>query len=299
MKKCLVLVNPASGDGKSMESIPKLEKRLEESFDQVEIIETREEGQGAKLAQKACREKVHSLFVIGGDGTFHEIINGLAEEDHRPILGLLPGGTNNTYYRLIGENRDLDAAIDAIDLKTTTEVDLGQCNDRFFIYYTCFGRLIDATTSTDGEEKEKLGPLAYVKNIFKALPEDETYQIKLVSDGGNYQGPASHVYVFLVDQVGNLNFSEMTSSLSSGKLYVFILTNAKTASKLTALKDMVMGQLDKNEDIQAMACSKLSIEELKGEPVDLDMDGEMEAKLPAQIRILPKHIRVYLPKEKE
>ena len=33
MKKCLVLVNPASGDGKSMESIPKLEKRLEESFD--------------------------------------------------------------------------------------------------------------------------------------------------------------------------------------------------------------------------------------------------------------------------
>ena len=97
MKKCLVLVNPASGDGKSMESIPKLEKRLEEDFDQVEIIETKEEGQGEKLAQKACREKVHSLFVIGGDGTIHEIVNGLAEEDHRPILGLLPGGTNNTY----------------------------------------------------------------------------------------------------------------------------------------------------------------------------------------------------------
>lgn len=172
-------------------------------------------------------------------------------------------------------------------------------NDRFFIYYTCFGRLIDATTSTDGEEKEKLGSLAYVKNIFKALPEDETYQIKLVSDGGNYQGPASHVYAFLVDQVGNLNFSEMTSSLSSGKLYVFILTNAKTASKVTALKDMVMGQLDKNEDIQAMACSHLSIEELEGEPVDLDMDGEMEATLPAQIRVLPKHIQIYLPKEEE
>ncbi len=99
--------------------------------------------------------------------------------------------------------------------------------------------------------------------------------------------------------MGNLNFSEISSSLSSGKLYVFILTNAKTASKLTALKDMVMGQLDKNEDIQAITCSQLSIEELRGESVDLDMDGEMEAKLPAQIRVLPKHIRIYLPKEKD
>ena len=297
MKRCLVLVNPSSGDGKSMESAPKLEKILQETFDEVEVIETTEEGQGAKLAQKACQEKLHSIFVIGGDGTFHEIVNGIAKEDYRPILGLLPGGTNNTYYRLIGENRDLDEAIEAIDLNKTKEVDLGQCNDKFFIYYTCFGRLIDATTSTEGEEKEKLGPLAYIKNIFKALPKDETYQINLVSDGGNYQGPASHVYVLLVDQVGDLNFSEISSSLSSGKLYTFILTNAKTGSKVTALKDIFQGQLDKNEDIKAITCSQLSIEEEEGKTPDLDMDGEMEATLPAKIKVLPKHIQIYIPRE--
>lgn len=297
MKKCLILVNPNSGDGKNREVIPQLKERLEESFDDLEIIETKKPGEGRLLAQKACREGVHSLFVLGGDGSFNEVVNGIAREDHRPIIGLLPGGTNNTYYRLLGDSKDLSEAISAIDLDKTKEVDLGDCNGSYFAYYACFGRLIDATTSTKGEEKEKLGPLAYVKNIFKALPEDDNYEVKVTGDGGSYQGPASHVYAFLVDQMGDIDFSELSSSLSSGELYVYILTDEKTSSKISAAKDLLMGKLDKNEAVESFSSSQLKIEEVQGKAPSVDLDGEMGPKLPVNIKVLPNHMTIYLPKE--
>lgn len=295
MSKCLLIENPNSGDANNDEYIDKIIEKLEQSFDEVIYKKTEKENDGEKFASKACEEKFDSIFIVGGDGTFNEAINGIAKMDYRPKVGLLPGGTNNTYMQLIGGSNDLKEAIDELSLDKTKKVDIGQCNDKYFSYYVCFGKLIDATTSTDSDEKEKLGTFAYVKNVLKTLPNDEAVDIEIKSDEENFKTKASLVYVMTINKLGNLEFSHENTDISDGYLKVFVMTNERILSKVDAAKDMLFGKLDKNENIKSFTCKELSIRSLENKEIELDMDGDINGKLPCDIKILEKHVEIYLP----
>lgn len=295
MSKCLLIENPNSGDANNDEYIDKIIEKLEQSFDEVIYKKTEKENDGEKFASKACEEKFDSIFIVGGDGTFNEAINGIAKMDYRPKVGLLPGGTNNTYMQLIGGSNDLKEAIDELSLDKTKKVDIGQCNDKYFSYYVCFGKLIDATTSTDSDKKEKLGTFAYVKNVLKTLPNDEAVDIEIKSDEENFKTKASLVYVMTINKLGNLEFSHENTDISDGYLKVFVMTNERILSKVDAAKDMLFGKLDKNENIKSFTCKELSIRSLENKEIELDMDGDINGKLPCDIKILEKHVEIYLP----
>ncbi|PMC82448.1 diacylglycerol/lipid kinase family protein [Anaerococcus hydrogenalis] len=296
MKKCMIIENPNSGDGKNDEYMEVLIGKLENEFDQVVHKKTKKEGDGENFSKNACLEKYDSIFVVGGDGSFNEVINGISKMDYRPKVGLLPGGTNNTYMQLIGGSNDLKEAIDNLSLEKTKKVDIGKCNDKYFSYYVCFGKLIEATTSTDSSEKEKLGGLAYVKNILKTIPSDETSKIQISYDDKTFESNASLVYVMTVNKVGNLEFSKDDGDLSDGELNVFIMTEEGLMSKVNAAKDMLFGKVDENENVKSFTCKKLSIKNLENKEIELDMDGEVNGKLPCDIEILEKHVEIYLPK---
>ena len=68
-------------DGKNDEFMEILKKKLEKEFDQVVDKKTEKEDDGKNFAIKACEEKFDSIFVVGGDGTFNEVINGVSKMD--------------------------------------------------------------------------------------------------------------------------------------------------------------------------------------------------------------------------
>lgn len=295
MKKCLIIENPNSGDANNDQYMDRVIEKLNQAFDEVEHKKTEKENDGEKFAITACEDKYDSIFVIGGDGTFNEAVNGIAKMDYRPKLGLLPGGTNNTYMQLIGGSNDLDEAIDQLSLDKTKKVDIGKCNDKYFSYYVCFGKLIEATTSTSSDEKEKLGSFAYIKNVLKTLPNDESVNIEIKSDTKSFKTKASLLYVMTINKVGNLEFSKENSDISDGLLKVFVMTDEGILSKVDAAKDMLFGKLNENDNIESFTCKKLSIKCLDDKEIELDMDGDINGKLPCDIEILEKHIEIYLP----
>lgn len=296
MSKCLLIENPNSGVANNDEFIDRIIGKLEKGFDEVIHKKTEKENDGEKFAIKACEEKFDSVFIVGGDGTFNEAINGIAKMDYRPKVGLLPGGTNNTYMQLIGGSNDLEEAIDELSLEKTKKVDIGKCNDKYFSYYVCFGKLIDATTSTDSDEKEKLGTFAYIKNVLKTLPNDEAVDVEIKSDEESFKTKASLVYVMTINKLGNLEFSHENTDISDGFLKVFVMTDEGVLSKVDAAKDMLFGKLDENENIKSFSCKEISIRSLEDKEIELDMDGDINGKLPCDIKILEKHIEIYLPK---
>lgn len=296
MKNCMLIENPNSGARNHDLYRNRIIKKLEEYFAEIEYKKTTKVNDGEKFAIEACKQKYDSIFVLGGDGTFNEVINGVCKMAYRPKIGLLPGGTNNTYMHLIGGSNTLDDAIDFLSFEKTKKVDIGKCNDKYFSYYVCFGKLIEATTSTTSEEKGKLGGFAYVKNILKTIPKDEVVNVELNTDGKLIKTKASLVYVMTTNRVGQIEFSNNDSPLNDGKLSVFIMTDEKILSKIEAVKDMIFGKLDDNENIKSFTCKKLTIKELDGNEIELDMDGEVKAKLPCKVEILQRYIEIYLPK---
>jgi diacylglycerol kinase (ATP) len=100
--KYFTVVNPAAGAGRCGKlSGPALD-RLRSNGITLEIVRTSRPREGVKLVREAYRQGFRKFLAVGGDGTSHEIVNGLfpeATHSGRPTLAFLPLGTGNSFLR--------------------------------------------------------------------------------------------------------------------------------------------------------------------------------------------------------
>ena len=92
-----------------------------------EVLATSGPGDAARLAQGAVTAGARTLIVAGGDGTLHEVVNGLAKRSGTgpaPRLGLVPLGTGNDLACALGIPSDPDAALALLDGGAPNPLDL-------------------------------------------------------------------------------------------------------------------------------------------------------------------------------
>lgn len=285
-----ILTNPGAGQGEGLEAAKKLADRLRPRYDQIQMLVIDEDHDPVSLAMEAAEKHVDDLFVIGGDGTLNAAVEAFADLEHRPTIGLLPGGTNNTFARLLGSPADLNDAIDTLPFERRANLDIGRIGDRFFAYYLAFGKLIDASMNTKSSEKELLGSLAYVKNIVANLPDDKTFGLRIRCDDEVWEGQASHVYVINSTTYGSLDFSTVRNELNNGRANVFILQDDSLLAKLSTAADMIVGQVEENPNIITMRGQRVEIEPLDPSVrIQTDLDGQEGPDLPVTIEMLKEH----------
>ena len=157
MKKCMVIINPSSGKEKASE----YEKKIIGQLHNYEVIvkETEGEKDATRFAKMACDEQYDAVILVGGDGTLNEGINGIAEQPHRPVVGVVPLGTVNDFARALDISLDPDEAIALLGGKTT-KADIGKVNDHYFTNVIAIGLLAEAVGDVSVEQKTSLGSLA-------------------------------------------------------------------------------------------------------------------------------------------
>ena len=99
------------------------------------VVRTDEPGEGEKL----CRERGEEfdvVFILGGDGTVHECVNGLASLPNPPQIGVLPGGTCNDFARSLGISPDAETAAQELLTGRVVPVDVGRADDRVFTNFS-------------------------------------------------------------------------------------------------------------------------------------------------------------------
>ena len=80
--RCLFAYNPISGKGKIKKKLDYIVDRLCEKFDEVEVYQTKGAGDISLLASSVALD--YDVFIFsGGDGTFNEVVNGLAEKEKK------------------------------------------------------------------------------------------------------------------------------------------------------------------------------------------------------------------------
>ena len=84
-----------------------------------------------KLARQAAEDGYDIVVAMGGDGTVHEVINGLmsAKTEKKPIFGIIPLGSGNDFSANVGNTRDSETAVKAILDGHTKMVDLASIED--------------------------------------------------------------------------------------------------------------------------------------------------------------------------
>ena len=124
--KFLAIVNPAAGGGRSAKLAGAQLARLKAKGLRVDAIASMAPGHASQLAREAYDQGYRRFLAVGGDGTAHEIINGIfSREGHtdRIQLGFLPMGTGNSFLRDFTD-KGAESSIEALVARRTRRVDV-------------------------------------------------------------------------------------------------------------------------------------------------------------------------------
>jgi diacylglycerol kinase (ATP) len=125
-EKFIAIVNPAAGGGRSSQLAGTELARLRERGLQIDVIASTGPGHASELAREAYEQGYRKFLAVGGDGTAHEIINGIFSPDRtvqRIELGFLPLGTGNSFLRDFTKNGP-ESSLEALEARRKRRVDL-------------------------------------------------------------------------------------------------------------------------------------------------------------------------------
>ena len=165
------IVNPAAGGGKSAKLAGGTLARLRENRIKVDVIASSAPGHAGELAGEAYMQGYRNFLAVGGDGTAHEIINGIFSRHANPervSLGFLPLGTGNSFLRDFTD-KGADDSIRAIFANRRRPVDLIRLTHATGEVYAfnilSFGFTADVAAITNRLFKP-LGRLGYLLGVF-------------------------------------------------------------------------------------------------------------------------------------
>ncbi|MEE9277159.1 MAG: YegS/Rv2252/BmrU family lipid kinase [Dehalococcoidia bacterium] len=128
MRRARVIINPAAGAGRTAGIWPDAVAALREANLDPDFVLTQAPGQATALAQEAARAGVDVVVAVGGDGTAHEVANGLLREPRCPPLGLIQTGSGRDLARLLCLPRGVAAQARLLAQADPLSLDVGWCD---------------------------------------------------------------------------------------------------------------------------------------------------------------------------
>ncbi len=117
-ERWFAIVNPVAGDGKGLSDWPVISKLLRDNGIPFDFAFTEKRYHGIELSVEAVNKGYRKIIIVGGDGTIHEVVNGLFIQKEVPTTGVLLAviavGTGNDWIRMFGIPRKYTEAIRAI-----------------------------------------------------------------------------------------------------------------------------------------------------------------------------------------
>lgn len=303
MKKAMLIVNPSSGKEAGESYTAQLTDVLLSQYDSLTIKKTQAAGDAKAFAAQSADEKYDALYLIGGDGTINEGINGIATKTYRPTVGIVPLGTINNASSMLGFAKNYHAAIQQFAETDIQKNDIGRVNDNYFISSVVTGVLASSLKEVSSQNKTTLGPFAYIKESLSAFGDDSSNSFKLTIDDKETTAQLSLIIVSVGNALLRMQNLFPESTLDDGYLNLVGVKGTTLGEKIGIISEIMNNGVHESEQIEYLRCKKCRIELMaadhqSSEPFEKAIiDGDVGPKLPLEIEILPKHIDVFIPKE--
>ena len=172
-----IIVNPVSGKGAGHAALHKIQAYLTANNVEYKFHILKKAGDAKTITQKLCKDGATRIAAIGGDGTFHEVLNGMDFSKAR--LGLIPAGRGNDFAVGAGLSFNPVESIKKVVEGKPLDLDYIQVGDLRCLNVCGTGLDIEVLKLT---EKYK-SKLSYVKSLFKCLFNYKPYTVKVFVNG--------------------------------------------------------------------------------------------------------------------
>ncbi|MCR8644557.1 diacylglycerol kinase [Paenibacillus sp. N1-5-1-14] len=291
-KRARLIYNPSSGREEMRKRLPEILQRLEQGGLETSTHATIGAGDATLAAQDAVERGFDVIIAAGGDGTLYEVVNGIAERENRPKLGILPLGTTNDFARALSIPRHWKAACDLIIGGESRSIDIGKINDRYFINIVGGGSMTELTYEVPSKLKTMLGQLAYYMKGLEKLPRFKPINMHIKSEEMELH---EDVMMFLIANSNSVaGFEKLApdASLNDGQFDVTVLRKCNLAEFIRIATLVLRGEHLHDPHIVQFRTSHVEIE--SPDYVQLNLDGELGGILPCVVTNLPSHLDIFI-----
>jgi YegS/Rv2252/BmrU family lipid kinase len=268
------------------ERLPEALRLLRPRFGRVPVYPAGDPGDAETLAAELAAE-VDVLVVFGGDGTVHEVANGLPLGGDGPLVALLPAGTGNDLARALGMPPDPVAAAGELADARPRSLDLLDCGPRRAANGVNAGFAAAATDTLPRALKKVLGPAAYVVGGVRAGINPPTWPARVAGDGKVVEGEALAVVVGNGGSFGGGRWLIPDADVGDGLLDVLVVPAAVSKARLArhlARDNRLPGDLPRLRGPSATVVTDMPCR-LDGEP----------APTPGSVAVMPSAWKVLAP----
>lgn len=270
MKKIHIIRNGKSAKTNALQT---LIMHLLDHGHRVSLHSTDAPGDATREASERCRaQDVDLIISFGGDGTLHEIINGIMpEEKHLPI-SIYGGGTQNDLAKAIGIPDDEEKYAQMITDFNLHAIDVGRANDIYFINVLACGSISSVAHKANQNLKGAIGPFAYyMEGLRQVNPGKISKQrIHIESETFNYEG---EYFLFMVansSSVGGFRKINPGATIDDGVFNATLIKRTPASTVLELLFGVGDGTHVQADEVEYFETSALKITTKD----EFDVDGE-------------------------
>jgi len=300
--KIKVLLNPYSNRWNSQKRWADAESALRAAGVDFDLSVSEHADHLVTLAADSVKGGFSTLIIAGGDGSIGEVVNGAArawnEKSAFPVtLGIMPLGTANDLGDNLGVPRDLAAAAQVIANGKTRGVDLGKCNERYFLNNSAAG--LEPYVSTKQEKIKWIsGVPRYLVAAVLGIMDKPNWKAKLEWDDGSYEGPLSLVSVGNAPRTGGIFFMTPHADPFDGKL-TFVHGHRATRRGLFQALPRAMkpgkGSFVEMDGMYEIHCTRLKVHLDKPSPAHTDGELFDQWLTDLEYKIFPTTVQMLVP----
>jgi diacylglycerol kinase (ATP) len=272
-----------------------------------QILETQAAGHATELTREAIKRGAKTIIAVGGDGTINEVVNGFFEDEQListdAALAVIPRGTGSDFSRILKLPLDGKQVASVIQNGEKRVIDLmkvcyaapnGRRAIRYAINVTSFGmggavaERVNRSSKPFGSLLSFLAATAQTALTFPGklvtlrLDDSRTLNVKITNvavGNGQYHGAGMWVCPRAI--------------VDDGLLDVTVVRHLRFPELIRNTPTLYNGRIYNHPKVESYRVKKLMAE--SHQTVLLEIDGEALGRLPVEISVLPKAIRVFFP----
>jgi diacylglycerol kinase (ATP) len=290
-RTALIILNPAANRGNMAHHRAVVRSRAER--ENAEYVETTKQGEAKELARRAAEED-RPVIIVGGDGSVHEVVNGILASGRRVPLGIVAAGSGNDFaWNTLKLPHDPAAAVEHAFTGQLIDADAGIVNGQYFA--NAFSVGLDADIAVAAGQMKKIpfmsGARLYYGTTLKQLlfgyhrcpwlsirlddePTTETqakrYVLMAVSNGPTY-GAGFRI--------------NPTADHTDGLFNICTISYTPLMRALKLLPVVQKGEHGQLPEVTFYQAKSVHIE--ARQPVNIQMDGETNCATSYDARVLP------------
>ena len=294
MKSSVVLISNPTAYRASGHKVAKASYYLQSKGYAVESLITEKKGDAEELARKAVEKTPALIIAAGGDGTFNEVINGIAGSE--VPMAILPLGTTNVLAKELGipetVKESMDIAINGTpQVVSLGKITLGQGSPKVRYFCTMLGIGFDAATvfCLNRTFKRISGKGAHIYSGIKVLSHFHPEELTFTIGEKSYRG-FSAVIGKGAKYGGHFKITP-DARLTDPHLYICIFKGKRRLDIFRYVMGVLTGSHLRFKDIEYLMAQKIQIDG----SAHIQIDGDYLGMSPAVIETAPETVRLIYP----